>query len=168
MPVSNILTIFKGMFGEHNSPASAVAPPVAVADWTQFGRKYVAIAIPADAAAATASEPMLFTATPNYASGILIYNVWILPHAALTANGSNFATYQLGTRPQAGGGSQTTVGTALTTAAVSWVAVSQISLFASTAGQAVAQNINVTIAITKSGTGVVTPQSTLLMEFAEA
>jgi hypothetical protein len=131
-------------------------------------KKYAIITTPADAAAGTTSEPVVFTTTPNYSGGILIFNVWICPHAALTANGTNFASYQLGTRPQAGGGSQTTIGSALTTASVSWVAASQIVLFSSTPGQAVAQNLNVTVAITKSGTGVATPQTTWIMEYMEA
>lgn len=165
-----VLQVLQGVYGGHASPTGTrgTAPLIPVTDWAQVLKKYAMVKTPADAAASTASEPNIFSVTPNFAGGILVFNVWILPDAALTANGSNFASYQFGTRPQAGGGSQTTLGSAVTTAAVSWVANSQIALFTSAGGQAVAQNLQLTVAITKSGTGVVTPQTTWLVEFMEA
>lgn len=172
MAVANIISIFQGMFAylQGSDSSRSVQPPIQAAEWTQFGRKYTCANHVLDTAAGAASEDALLTATPNYASGIKVFGVYILPGAALTANGTNFATLQLGTRPQAGGGSQTTTGfTALTTAAVSWVASSQISIGAvATAGVAVAQNLVLTCAITKAASGVVVPQFTYMVEWAEA
>lgn len=171
MAVANIVTILQGQYGVHNTSGSLAGtqPPIASADWLQLSKKYSNANHLLDAAAATASEDGLLTVTPNYASGIKIWGVWAITSAAVVFNAANFATLQLGTRPQAGGGAQTTTGfTALTTAAVSWAANQLVALFTSTVGVAIAQNLGFTCAITKSGTGVVIPQLTYMVEWSEA
>lgn len=167
MAVSNIVTLLAAKYAPHATAASAVPPAVAIADWTALARKFVVCYCAVDAAAATDVERCLFTVTPSYSGGIKLYGAYILPDAAVTANASHYTTLQLGTRPTIGGGSQTTIGSALDTSATSWVAVSQITLYSSTVGTAVAQNINITLARTHTGNGVAIPNMRVMLEYAE-
>lgn len=166
MSVANIWTALKGKYAAHVTGSQA--PVIDVADWTAMSRKYVTCYCAADALAATDIERALFTTTPNYTGGLVLYGAYALPDAAVTANASHYTTLQLGTRPAAGGGSQTAIGTALTTATVSWVALSQVTLYSSTTGTAVAQNIGITLARTHTGNGVVIPNMRVVLEFGEA
>lgn len=168
MTVANIETIMSGQYAAHATTSGSVPPAIALADWLQARKKYVSCYCAADGAAATDLERVLFTVTPNYASGIKLYGAWIVPDAAVTLDASHYSILQLGTRPQAGGGSQTTIGSVINTSATSWVALSQIVLYSNTAGVAVAQNLNITLARTHAGDGVVLPNMRVVLEFAEA
>lgn len=166
MSVANIFTVNKGRFAYHAT--SSQAPVVDADDWTQLAKKYAVCYCAADALAATDIERALMVVTPNYSSGITVFGAWLLPDAAVTANASHYSSLQLGYRPVAGGGSQTTIGSALTTASVSWVALSKVTLYSSSVGTAVAQNKVLTLARTHTGNGVVIPNMRVLLEFAEA
>jgi hypothetical protein len=168
MSVGNIKTIMTGQYAAHATGSSLVPPTIVAADWDQARKKYVVCYCAADATAATDIERALFTVTPNHSGGILLFGAWILPDAAVTLDASHYTTLQLGTRPQAGGGSQTAIGTAITTAATSWVALSQVALYSNTAGVAVAQNLTITLAKTHTGNGVAIPNMRVVLEFAEA
>lgn len=166
MSVSNITTLLAAKYAAHATASSAVPPAVAVTDWTYKARKYVTAFCAVDASASTDIERSLFSVTPNYTGGITVFGAWLLPDAAVTGDPSNNAIFQLGYRPQAGGGSQTAIGSTLTTTA-SWVALSQVVLYSSATGVAVAQNKVITLARTHGGTGVAIPNMRVMLEFAE-
>ena len=167
MSVSNIVTLLAAKYAPHSTASSLVPPSIAIADWTSLARKFAVCYCAADAAAGTDLERCLFTVTPNYSGGIKLFGAYLLPDAAVAANGTNYSILQLGTRPTAGGGSQTAIGSTLDTSVTSWVALSQITLFSSTTGTACAQNVNITLARTHAGSGVVLPNMRVLLEFAE-
>lgn len=166
---SGILQILQGVYEIHNTSGTLAGtqPSIAAGDWTQFAKKYAYVTVIAPASASTDLESSLFTVSPNYANGIVLFGAWILPNGALTGDPSNNAVFQLGSRPQAGGGSQTAIGSTLTTTA-SWVANSQIALFTSTPGVAVAQNLVITVNRTHNGTGVANPAYVMQLEYMEA
>jgi hypothetical protein len=137
-----------------------------VSDISQRGRHYLSCYVKADAAASTDLERVLMTVTPNYSGGIILYGAWLCPDAAVAHDGTNYSILQLGTRPQAGGGSQTAIGSTLDTSATDWVAVSQITLYSAPGGLLVAQNLGITIAKTHAGSGVVIPNMRVVLEFA--
>jgi hypothetical protein len=166
MTVSNITTLLQAKYAPHATASSLVPPLVASSDWTYKARKYVTAFCAVDATAATDLERSIFSATPNYTGGITVYGAWMLPDAAVTGDPTNNAILQLGYRPQAGGGSQTAIGSALTTT-VSWVALSQVVLYSSAVGVAVPQNQVITLARTHGGTGVAIPNMRVMIEFAE-
>jgi hypothetical protein len=167
MAISNIYTLLAAKYAPHATAASLVPPLVAVDDWAKLARKFTLCYCAADAAASTDIERCLFTVTPNYTGGIRLFGAYILPDAAVATNGTNYSILQLGTRPQAGGGSQTAIGSTIDTSATSWVALSQITLYSSTTGTLCAQNVNITLARTHAGSGVVLPNMRVLLEFAE-
>lgn len=136
------------------------------ADVFQSLKDYEPAYVPADAGAGTDLERIIFTVTPNYSGGIILYGAYIIPDAAVTADPTNYSILQLGTRPQAGGGSQTAIGSVLNTSTTSWVANSQIVLYSAPGGIAIAQNLGITIAKTHAGTGVVIPNMRVVLEFA--
>lgn len=144
-----------------------VTPANTPDDWKQRAKHYVTAYCELDAAADTDIERILFSASPSYTGGIILFGAWIVPDAAVTGDPDNNAVLQLGTRPKIGGGSQTAIGSALTTTA-SWVALSQVTLYSSSGGVAVAQNINITLDRTHNGTGVVLPNMRVVLEFALA
>ena len=139
---------------------------VTPSDIKQRGKLYATAFVAADASASTDLERNLFSVTPSYSGGIVLFGAWLCPDAAVTADGTNYSILQLGTRPQAGGGSQTAVGSVLNTSATSWVAASQITLYSNPGGIAIAQNLNITLAKTHAGTGVVIPDMRVVLEFA--
>lgn len=166
MSVSNITALLAAKYAPHATASSLVPPLVAVSDWTYLNRKYIVAFCAVDASASTDIERSLFTVTPNYTGGITVFGAWLLPDAAVTGDPTNNAIFQLGYRPQAGGGSQTAIGLTLTTTA-SWVALSQVVLYSSTTGVAVAQNQVITLARTHGGSGVSIPNMRVLLEYAE-
>jgi hypothetical protein len=168
MSVGNIKTIQVGQYAAHATASGAVPPAISADDWNQARKKYVVCYCAVDAAASTDIERALFTVTPNHTGGIVLFGAYILPDAAVTLDASHYTTLQLGTRPQAGGGSQTAIGTAITTAATSWVALSQVALYSNLAGVAIAQNLTITLAKTHTGNGVAIPNMRVVLEFAEA
>lgn len=138
---------------------------VSTDDIKQRGKQYMSCYVKADATAATDLERILMTVTPNYAGGIVLFGAWIVPDAAVTKHGTNYSILQLGTRPQAGGGSQTAIGSTIDTSVTDWVANSQITLYAS-GGVVVAKNIGITLAKTHAASGVVIPNMRVILEFA--
>lgn len=164
-----VLQILQGMYQGHASAASVqgTKPLIPLTDWAQVLKKYAYTFVPAPASASTDLESSLLTVSPNFAGGIIVFGAWICPNGALTGDPTNNAIFQLGSRPQAGGGSQTAIGGTLTTTA-SWVANSQVVLFTSTPGVAVAQNLVLTVNRTHGGTGVANPAYTMVVEYMEA
>lgn len=143
-----------------------VATPVSADDMLQRGKHYITAFCAEDAAADTDIERILFCVTPNSSGGILLYGAWIVPDGDVTADGTDFASLQLGYRPTAGGGSQTVIGDPLTTETDDWVALSKVSLYDNPAGVAVAQNKNITLDRSHGGAGVVLPNMRVVLEFA--
>jgi hypothetical protein len=135
-------------------------------DIRQSRHHFVTAFVAADASASTDLERILLTVSPNYTGGIKLYSVSLCPDAAVTFDATNYSILQLGTRPQAGGGSQTAIGSVLNTSATSWVALSQIVLYSAPGGLAIAQNLNLTLAKTHAGSGVVIPDMRVVIEFA--
>lgn len=116
----------------------------------------------ADGAAATATaETVIGGQGP--AAGFKLDSVQFFPAAALTADDTNFATITVTKRTA--GGSTVTIATATTKTSASggtgnWTAWSPVTIPVS-AGASVAAGDLVSVAITKSGTGVVVPQGQL-------
>lgn len=159
MTVSNANKIFLAdLFGSSKA--------VSIDDVSQRVKRYESTYVKADASASTDLERILFTVTPNYSGGIVLFGAWLIPDAAVTHDGTNYSILQLGTRPQAGGGSQTAIGSTLDTSATDWVANSQITLYSAPGGITIAQNLGITLAKTHAGSGVVIPNMRVVLEFA--
>lgn len=116
----------------------------------------------ADGAAATATAETLFARAP-VAGRILA--AYYCPSAALTADASHYASLLLAKRDGAGGASAAVA--TKTTATGSWTAFVPVSLGTITNGTLVAGDV-LTVAITKTGNGVVVPSGTLVVLYEPA
>lgn len=90
-----------------------------------------------------------------------IVSIKLIPKAALTANGTNYATLTFNKNDGAGG-SATAVATALTTASTSWVAGTVVSLTVTESAKSLTSGQMLYAAITKAAAGVVVPASTVV------
>jgi hypothetical protein len=120
----------------------------------------------ADGAAANATaEHMIFRAR----QACTVRSVHYLPDAALTADNGNYATITVQKRA-AGGGSPVTVASKTTQITGSgnwtqWVAVA-LALSTTAANIKLAAGETLTVAITKTGTGVVVPAGQLIVSYS--
>jgi hypothetical protein len=115
----------------------------------------------ADAAASTAtSEHVLLSST----LGLTLTKITYVPDAALTANDTNFATLLISSRNAAGGGQVTIASIQTTTSGTgSWTAFLGVD-FGSLANNVLTTGMSVTLTISKSGTGVVVPGGSFVIE----
>ena len=117
------------------------------------------------AADTTAERTCSFRVPAHCLDGIRVTRVSLLPQAACTANGTNFATVTVAAN--GGSGARTTVAT-IDTSAVSWVAFTALSMtLQAAANLVVAVGGQFTIAIAKAAAGVVVPIFDVVVEYEE-
>lgn len=125
----------------------------------QRTRQYVFFKTAADGAAATATAETAVNWQRLQAAG-RVSTIHIQPTAALTGDPTNNATITVSKR-DAAGANKATLGTITTTA--SWVAGTSVPLTLTAANLDVVEGGSVTFEISKGGTGVVVPISSVVV-----
>jgi hypothetical protein len=164
MAVSTLLATVRNLFREHetSSPDQGLNPAITSTDWTNLATKRVVCSFPADAAASSTGEYSLWS--PSVAVNVTA--AYLLPDAAVSSGASNFGVVTLGYGYTSGGGQATTLGSAIHSSAVSWVATERKSFAVSSTAVAAAKVVTAKVA--KASAGVALPRCAVCIEYTDA